>query len=222
MRVYKDGAKNIYHIKVVYVGPAESGKTTNVKELAKIYAMKSISVDNADKRTVYADFTVPKVFEKADSTLNITTYSVPGQERFRPMREVIINRADILIFVADSHPLKMRENKAALRDVEDIVENYYQRNFIRDVTMVFQYNKRDILEKLDVRTLSYELNDYKAPEFEAEADKGRGVVETFVESVNMFLSFHGVSMSSHLNLMDFEKGVPQSPRMRAYGTFGNR
>lgn len=204
MRIIRNGEKTVYAMKVVYVGPAEAGKTTNVSEISKMYAAKYISFESQSQRTVYADITVPKQFDKGDTILNVTTYSVPGQDRFRPMREVIINRADVLIFVADSAPMKMSLNMAALEDIKDIVTSYYQRDFMKDLTISFQYNKRDLEIKLDTGSLSSRLNHFRAPEFEAVATKGIGVVESFVESVNLFLSQHDVPGSCRLSSTDFE------------------
>ena len=49
---------------------------------------------------------------------------------------------------------------------------------IRKIPLVFQYNKRDLPNSASIAELRATLNKYNAPDFEAEAEQGTGVMES--------------------------------------------
>ena len=49
---------------------------------------------------------------------------------------------------------------------------------IKSTPLVFQYNKRDLPNAASLAELRSALNKYNSPDFEAEADKGVGVMES--------------------------------------------
>jgi signal recognition particle receptor subunit beta len=91
-------------------------------------------------------------------------------------RKLILKGLDGVIFVADSQVERMEENLEALRNLEKNLEA--QGYNIREVPLVFQYNKRDLPNALSVPELRRSLNHYNAPEFEATANEGHGVMES--------------------------------------------
>lgn len=213
MRVRSIKNRKVYGIKLVYVGTPESGKTTNVFEIAKQWAMKTSSVDTKGERTLFFDFTSKKTFLKGPIVIQISTYSVPGQKHYRPMREIILKGADILVFVADSGLDKLQENIDSYNDIEDIMFNTYQKS-PRNLSMVFQWNKRDLPQKTPVNTLSYTINKYHFPEIESIANKAEGVIETFLVAINKFLIQHNIDATLTLADMGF---VPQQQQSYMLG-----
>ena len=81
-----------------------------------------------------------------------------------------------MIFVADSQKERMEENLEALHNLENNLE--VQGYNIREVPLVIQYNKRDLPNAASLQELRKAINLYNAPEFEANANEGKGVMES--------------------------------------------
>ncbi|MGD9209652.1 MAG: GTPase, partial [Desulfobacteraceae bacterium] len=94
-------------IKIVYYGPALSGKTTNLMGLHDL--MDSIacgdlmSFETKGDRTLFFDL-LPLWVESEHSKLRIKIklYTVPGQVAHDATRKAVLSRADGVVFVADS------------------------------------------------------------------------------------------------------------------------
>lgn len=194
MQVYKIGDKHIYNIKLVYVGCPESGKTTNVYEISKRWALKTTPMDTRGERTLFFDFTQKKIFLKGKRVLTISTYSVPGQDQFKPMREMVLRNTDAIIFVADSQESMFEDNVRSLSDIDEIMARVYKRN-IADIAFIFQWNKRDLPDAVPAQRLSDTLNSYDFLEYESVANRCEGVVETFVASINLVMKQNEVDVS---------------------------
>ncbi|MGH7281398.1 MAG: GTP-binding protein, partial [Polyangiaceae bacterium] len=71
-------------IKLVYYGPALSGKTTNLKALHELTSEEShgrlMTLETRDDRTLFFDM-LPLVFksENGDMSLRLKVFTVPGQ-----------------------------------------------------------------------------------------------------------------------------------------------
>ena len=90
------------NIKVVYYGPALSGKTTSLKSLfnhfGKIHEVESI--ENSVNRTLFFDYGT-LVFQNKEWELKIHVYSTTGQDFYIITRPVTLQSIDVIIFVAD-------------------------------------------------------------------------------------------------------------------------
>jgi hypothetical protein len=103
-------------------------------------------------------------------------YTVPGQVYYNSTRKLVLQGTDGIIFVADSSPSKVEENQESWENLRENLAEYGRR--IEDVPVVIQYNKRDLPDALDMRTLDEKLNKLKVPTFEAVAITGEGVFPT--------------------------------------------
>jgi hypothetical protein len=83
---------------------------------------------------------------------------------------------DALVFVADSTPDKMAENRESLTNLEQNLKSYGLD--LKTIPWVMQFNKRDLPEALPVAQMNKELNRWGVPTFEAQAANGTGVFET--------------------------------------------
>jgi signal recognition particle receptor subunit beta len=172
-------AKEI-HCKVVYYGPSLGGKTTNIQWIYKMTAGQGQSelMDfNANpERTLFFDFLPMNVGKIRDLNTRFHLYTVPGQVIYDASRKLILKGLDGIIFVADSQLERMDENIEAFKNLE---KNLDQQGYdISKVPLVIQYNKRDLPNVASVAELRTALNRYNAPDFEANASIGRGVMET--------------------------------------------
>lgn len=171
-------AKEI-HCKIVYYGPSLSGKTTNVqyiyhkstgKEKSELFELPSDL-----ERTLFFDFLPLEVGDIRGFKTRFHLYSVPGQVVYDASRKLILKGLDGVVFVADSQAERMEENVQALENLKTNLE--MQGYDIHKIPLVFQYNKRDLPNALPVADLRNALNKYNAPEFEAKANEGDGVMD---------------------------------------------
>ena len=172
-------AKEI-HCKLVYYGPSLGGKTTNVQWVYQKTADQSQSelmeFNSNPERTLFYDFLPMDVGEIRGLKTRFHLFSVPGQVVYDASRRLILKGLDGVIFVADSQLERMDENIEAMRNLEINLDK--QGYDIRQVPLVIQYNKRDLPNIASVAELRAALNKYNAPDFEATASIGRGVLES--------------------------------------------
>ncbi|MCB0392395.1 MAG: gliding-motility protein MglA [Bdellovibrionales bacterium] len=172
-------AKEI-HCKIVYYGPSLSGKTTNVQYIFH----KSNGEDKSQltelpsdlERTLFFDFLPLEVGDIRGFKTRFHLYSVPGQVVYDASRKLILKGLDGVVFVADSQAERMEENLQALENLKTNLE--MQGYDINKIPLVFQYNKRDLPNALPISELRRALNKYNAPEFEAKASEGEGVMDS--------------------------------------------
>lgn len=170
-------------VKLVYYGPALSGKTTNLMALHAAAGPEArgrlVTLETRDDRTLFFDL-LPLTFRSAegDCSLRIKLFTVPGQPIHVLMRKLVLQGADGVALIADSR-LSETENNAT--SFFDLRENLKQNGAdISKMPLVIQFNKRDLP---DIRT-DKELADIaargKEPVFPAIARNGEGVVETLL------------------------------------------
>ena len=166
--------------KIVYYGPGLSGKTTN---LEKIYDSvpesnrgRMVSMKTQTDRTLFFDLLPLDLGELSGMKTRFLLYTVPGQVYYNATRKLVLKGVDAVVFVADSSPDKMAENRESLTNLETNLKSYGLD--IKSIPWVIQFNKRDLPNALPIDQMNQELNRYKVPVFEAQAANGVGVFET--------------------------------------------
>jgi signal recognition particle receptor subunit beta len=172
-------AKEI-HCKVVYYGPSLSGKTTNIQWVFQKTSGQGqsdlMNFNTNPERTLFFDFLPMDVGQIRGLKTRFHLYTVPGQVVYDASRKLILKGLDGVVFVADSQLERMDENIEAMRNLE---KNLEQQGYdISQVPLVIQYNKRDLPNIASIAELRAALNKYNAPDFEANASIGRGVMDT--------------------------------------------
>lgn len=178
--------------KIVYYGPALSGKTTSMLALqGKVKSQKkSLTREVSSKeRTLFFDFLALSSREKIRSyKVKFQVYTVPGQVLYEDSRKLLLNGVDGIIFVADS---RLEYLEDSIRSLDELSLNLTKLGYSADeIPLVIQYNKRDCPTAARLEDLSQALNPSKVPEYETVAKKGQGVFESFetiVEKVMMTL-----------------------------------
>jgi signal recognition particle receptor subunit beta len=167
-------------IKVVYYGPALSGKTTNLQALfQKIDSSvrgRLMTLDTKDDRTLFFD--MMPVFFKTQSGVKVKLklYTVPGQVMHESTRRIVLQGTDAVVFVADC---RRSETEATHAYWKNMLQNLEANGLDwRVLPIVIQLNKMDLP---DARSES-ELGDLRAvikpPVVPAVAIRGEGVIET--------------------------------------------
>jgi len=186
--------------KVVYYGPAQSGKTTNLEQIHRISdpggTNRLISLNTAHDRTLFFDLLPFSLGAVAGYDFKIQLYTVPGQVQYNATRRVVLAGADAVVFVADSRRELSGENEAAFENMK--VNLLANRLVPEKVPLILQYNKRDLADALREEDLNKALNPWARRTFLAVASQGRGVMETFVAVIQEMLA----SIASKYNLKD--------------------
>ena len=171
----KNSLKEVLQFKVVYWGPGESGKTTNYFRLREkfdgIKLNRGYSIETTDGRTLWQDSVRLSFYlNLAEIKFNLVTQIVTatGQERFLSTREYVLDGADGVVFVADSNPKKMEQNKRSFRELFSFTSE-------QNVPFVIQLNKRDLNGAISVEKFKKELG---LPKFKTYEDGTQVVYPT--------------------------------------------
>ncbi len=169
-------------LKIVYYGPGLSGKTTNIQNLHSVLNSenkgKLLSLSTESDRTLFFDFLPVELGKIKEFSIRFQLYTVPGQVRYNATRKVVLKGADAVVFVADSQR-DMRDQN--IESFENMRDNLISNNINPDeITVVLQYNKRDLKNLLTIDELNADLNKNSVYNIvEAEAINGKGVKDTF-------------------------------------------
>lgn len=204
-------------IKLVYYGPAMSGKTTNVMQLHDILAPdlkgEIMTLETQNDRTLFFDL-LPLGFRTSSGWLiKFKLYTVPGQVVHDATRKAVLSRADGVVFVADSQRSQGINNSESFQNLED---NARRVGLDFDVLpLVVQFNKRDLSNILSETEIQERWSAAPWPLVFASALAGTGVKETFVkllESVYPALdkSF-SLQEAHHIDMPAFIRAVVGDP-----------
>lgn len=177
-----DHATRLITCKLVYYGPGRSGKTTNLTYLhsalpgTQVGALTSLATRN--DRTLFFDYLPVDLGTVGQYRVRFQLYTVPGQPYYAAIRQLVLQGADGIAFVADSQRHRWDDN---LESLQDMHANLAQHGVdARLLPVVMQYNKQDLPPSLaaSVADLSAALNFRAVPEFAADALQGTGVFQT--------------------------------------------
>ena len=170
-------------IKLVYYGPALSGKTTNLVSLHGLAGAQArgrlMTLETQDDRTLFFDL-LPLTFRANDGdvSLRIKLFTVPGQPIHAATRRLVLQGADGVALIADSRVAETQHNAEAFYDLrKNLRTNGLE---LARMPLVIQFNKRDLP---DIRS-DEELRELAArgeePVYLDIATRGVGVVETLL------------------------------------------
>lgn len=221
-------------LKLVYYGPALSGKTTNLQVIHQFLRPESrgrlMTLDTADDRTLFFDL-LPVFFKtNAGFKVKLKLYTVPGQVMHNSTRRIVLSGADGVMFVADSQRAEAKANNDAWRGM---MTNLKDNSLDSDgIPLVIQFNKRDLPDVRSDEELEQLRQRGKEPIFPAVAIRGEGVVEplfallklTF-RNLNKKHDFSGKfglnenqflrNIFSHMNLGELDTGIGDTLRSKS-------
>jgi len=168
------------NLKIVYYGPALSGKTTNIEQIhARIdpaHRSELVSLKTHEDRTLFFDFMQIELGRINSLVPKIHLYTVPGQSYYEASRKLVLRGADGIVFVADSSPERANANIVSWEDMETQLESFDLS--IGQVPIVLQCNKQDLMGALTPEAIKYLLHNYSIPISTASAVHGEGVFNT--------------------------------------------
>lgn len=168
------------NLKIVYYGPALSGKTTNLEQIyARIDPRRRselVSLKTHEDRTLYFDFLQLELGKIAGLTPKIQLYTVPGQVYYEASRRIVLRGVDGIVFVADANLTRLSEN---IESWENLKSNLAALQIpMPTVPIVVQCNKRDLPNAMPAEYIKTALQMNGLPIYEAIAMQGKGVLDT--------------------------------------------
>jgi signal recognition particle receptor subunit beta len=210
-------------IKLVYYGPALSGKTTNLQQIhARMDPKrrgKLLTLDTKEDRTLYFDL-LPLAFKSVSGvTVKVKLFTVPGQVMHNTTRKVVLQGCDGVAFIADSQIAETKNNNESFTNLkQNMKDNRLDPN---EIPIVIQFNKRDLPKVRSDDDLKRIAARGKEPVFPATAVSGAGVSETFLglsattwDALERRIglgSKHGIPKSELLSALAKQLGV-EAPR----------
>jgi len=167
-------------VKIVYYGPAMSGKTTSIKYLFSFFKREDTlnSIDSTIGRTLFFDFGVLQ-FEGAEWSLKFLIYSATGQDFYASTRPATLNGVDGIIFVVDSRVQCLQHNIRSWSELKTMF-----REDLYNLPLVISLNKCDFEETQKIVEHEF-LNTINLRLFKnlsvnkTVAIEGKGILDSF-------------------------------------------
>ncbi|MBI3479646.1 MAG: GTPase domain-containing protein [Nitrosomonadales bacterium] len=210
-------------LKLVYYGPAMSGKTTNLMRLHDLLSPdlkgEIMTLETQNDRTLFFDLLPLGFRTPSDWLIKLKLYTVPGQVAHDATRKAVLSRADGLVFVADSQRSQGINNAESFQNLEENVRRVGLD--FGTLPLVVQFNKRDLPNVLTEEEIRQRWFAAPWPLVMASALSGMGVRETFVKLLealypvldkNFSLSkVHGTDAQSFINAVIGINAVTGAP-----------
>ncbi|MFX1441978.1 MAG: ATP/GTP-binding protein [Promethearchaeota archaeon] len=195
-----DALDKIIQLKIVYFGPAMSGKTTSLKNLFNHFGKnKEVeSVESTIGRTLFFDYGLIN-FQNDNWKLKIHIYSTTGQDFYIVTRPVTLKAVDGLIFVADSQKIAYERNVISWGELS----SYFGDNLIK-IPKVIALNKQDLQDKFStaqfLKQINFDILSPYAKVTKTIALNGEGILESFEKVLSLiFKELYGSQMIFDLN-----------------------
>jgi len=173
-------------IKIVYFGPAFSGKTTSIKALFTLFGRgdKIHSIESTVSRTLFFDYGTV-TFQNQEWKLKIHIYTTTGQDFYFITRPITLRAVDGVILVLDSHKEVYERNLASWNELIS-----YFRESVEYIPIIIAFNKQDLEEKLNPEDFLREINirEFKKVEIRyTSALLGEGILDCFEDILGLTL-----------------------------------
>lgn len=171
-------------VRVVYDGPGNAGKTTNLAQMCEFFTSRRrselYSPEVRDGRTMWFDWMQIEAGVVAGHGLRCQIVTVPGQVALRRRRSVLLRAADVVVLVCDS----TRTGLELVRPAFGRIRQFIDEQVGSDVPIVVQANKQDLPGALGPDQIAAALGaDESIPIIGACANAGIGVKETLVLAI---------------------------------------
>ncbi|MEZ4375731.1 MAG: ATP/GTP-binding protein [Polyangiaceae bacterium] len=177
-------------VKLVYYGPALSGKTTNLQALHQASDTESsgrlMTLETKDDRTLFFDL-LPLTFKGTGGlSVRLKVFTVPGQVIHASTRRLVVQGADGVAFIADSQENETQHNAESFMDLK---ENLKANGLLlKQMPLIIQFNKRDLKNIRSDEEIAKLAAQGREPVYLAVATRGEGVVESFIGLLHLTMS----------------------------------
>jgi mutual gliding-motility protein MglA len=175
-----DHAQRKLNFKLVYYGPALSGKTTNLIQLHELLSPhrrgEIMTLETQNDRTLFFDLMPFAITAPSGLRVRFKLFTVPGQVTLDSTRKAVLSRADGIVFVADSQRNQGINNSQSFESLESNARKVGLA--LEQMPMVVQFNKRDLPDILSEEEVRSRWQSAPWPLAFAAAVSGTGVLET--------------------------------------------
>jgi signal recognition particle receptor subunit beta len=180
--VQLDFAARELTIKLVYYGPALSGKTTNLQALHHAadpsIAGRLMTLETRDDRTLFFDL-LPLSFRGTKGvSVRLKVFTVPGQVIHAATRKLVVQGADGIAFIADSQVAETEHNAESFMDLRNNLKEHGLS--LRQMPLIIQFNKRDLGSVRSDDEIAQLAAQGREPVYLAVATRSEGVIESFL------------------------------------------
>ncbi len=170
------GNRNI-GLKIVFFGPAMSGKTTSVRWLFKALGCpdRLSSIENTLGRTMFCDYGTLSIPISSGWSISAHVWTATGQDFYRATRDVVMTGTDGVVFVADSQRHLLDDNIASWNELVDMIDSAE-----RIVPVVILLNKYDMPNPIGEQEFRSSVKiPLAVPIFPSVARNGTNILEAF-------------------------------------------
>jgi signal recognition particle receptor subunit beta len=167
-------------VKLVYYGPALSGKTSNLRAIHWLGTSNAcgelMTLETQNDRTLFFDMLPISIDARSGLKIRLKLFTVPGQVMHDATRRLVLQAADGVAFIADSQRSEAGANRESFLNLKKNLED----NGIdpERIPIIIQFNKRDLD---DIRTddeLAALAKQSRETIYKAIATRGYGVMQT--------------------------------------------
>lgn len=175
------GAKELT-VKLVYYGPALSGKTTNLRAIHWLGTSSAcgelMTLETKNDRTLFFDMLPITMDASSGLKVRIKLFTVPGQVMHDATRRLVLQAADGVAFIADSQRSETSANRESFLNLKRNLEDNGMDP--QRMPIIIQFNKRDLNDVRTDEELAAIASQSREPIFRAVATRGFGVMQTLV------------------------------------------
>ena len=167
-------------VKLVYYGPALSGKTTNLRAIHWLGTSNAcgdlMTLETQNDRTLFFDMLPITVSSQTGLRVRLKLFTVPGQVMHNATRRLVLQGTDGIAFIADSQRSEANANRESFLNLkQNLEENGIDPQL---VPIIIQFNKRDMEDIRTDEELEAIARESREPIYKAVATRGHGVMQT--------------------------------------------
>ena len=181
-----DHCEKSISIKIVYFGPALSGKTTSIKALFSDFGKEEevCSIESTVERTLFFDYGVV-TFQNQEWSLKIHIYTTTGQDFYFVTRPITLKAVDGVIFVIDSQEEVYDRNLISWQELIS-----YFNDTLDELPIIIAFNKQDLEDKFNSIEFLKDIGYHKYKSINTRytsAKKREGILECFEDILRLIL-----------------------------------
>ena len=175
-----DFAANELTLKLVYYGPALSGKTSNLRAIHWLATASArgelMTLETRNDRTLFFDMLPIAIRSSSGLKIRLKVFSIPGQVMHNATRRLVLQAVDGVAFVADSQRTEADANRESFLNLRRTLEDAGIDP--TRIPTVIQFNKRDLDDIRSDAELDAMVERGGEPIYRAVATRGYGVMQT--------------------------------------------
>ena len=167
-------------VKLVYYGPALSGKTSNLRAIHWLGTPETcgelMTLETKNDRTLFFDLLPIAIDADNGLRVRLKLFTVPGQVMHNATRRLVLQAADGVAFIADSQRSETEANRDSFLNLKQNLEDIGIDP--ATIPMIIQFNKRDLENVRSDEELDNLAAQSREPIYKAVATRGYGVMQT--------------------------------------------